>query len=123
MEELSLERLAALEHRGWDALCTSTGGAFYGELMTADALMVLVNGMVLDRDQVVASLDGAPAWDDYQLTEPTRVDLGSQAAALTYRATAYRSGEQPFVALMSSSYRLIDGFPRLALYQQTTVTH
>ena len=123
MDELSLERLVALEHRGWDALCASTGGGFYGELMTADALMVLVNGMALDRDQVVASLDGAPAWDGYQLTELRRVGLGAQAAALTYRATAHRNGAEPFVALMSSSYRLIDGAPRLALYQQTTVTH
>lgn len=123
MEELPLERLVALEHRGWDALCSSTGGAFYGELMTADALMVLVNGMALDRDQVVASLDGAPAWDGYRLTELRRVDLGAQAAALTYRATAHRDGEEPFVALMSSTYLLVEGAPRLALYQQTTVTH
>ncbi|WP_235912501.1 nuclear transport factor 2 family protein [Ruania zhangjianzhongii] len=91
--------------------------------MTADGLMVLVNGMALDRDQVVASLDGAPAWDGYQLTEVRRIDLGDHAAALTYRATAHRAGEEPFVALMSSTYRLLDGAPRLALYQQTTATH
>ena len=123
MDELSLDRMAALEHRGWDALCDSTGGAYYGRLMTADALMVLVNGVVLDRDQVVASLDGAPAWAGYQLTDLRRIDLGQDAAALTYRATAHRHGEAPFVALMTSTYRLLEGTPRLALYQQTTATH
>lgn len=123
MEELSLDRLVALEHRGWDALCAATGGTFYGRLMTADGLMVLVNGAVLDRDQVVTSLDSAPAWDGYELSDLRRVDLGAGAAALTYRATAHRSAQEPFLALMSSTYRLLDGVPRLALYQQTTVTH
>lgn len=40
-----------------------------------------------------------------------------------YRARAVRGNDQPFVALMTSTYRMIEGEPRLALYQQTTVTH
>ena len=39
-----------IEHDGWDALCRGTGADFYGTLMTDDAVMVLVNGAVLDRD-------------------------------------------------------------------------
>lgn len=121
--DLGLESLLRLERAGWDALCASTGGSYYGELMTPDAVMVLVNGMVLDRDQVVASLDGAPPWDSYQLLDPRRVGLGDGAATLVYRARAHRGEEEPFVALMASTYLLVEGLPRLALYQQTTVTH
>lgn len=116
---LSLDDLLGLEHRGWDALCRSGGAAFYSELMTDDGLMVLVNGMVLDRAQVAASLDGAPPWDRYDLDDARLVELGADAAALVYRAVAQRSGQPPFRALMTSIYRLVEGAPRLALYQQT----
>lgn len=123
MDELTLDRLLDLEHRGWDALCTSRGGEHYGRLMTHDGLMVLVNGAVLDRDAVVASLDGAPPWSSYTLTDERVVPVGDGAAALVYRARALRDGEAPFDATMASTYRLVDGEARLALYQQTTATH
>lgn len=70
----TLDRLVALEHEGWESLCDSRGGTFYG-------------------------------------------------AALVYRARAVRGDSEPFVALMSSTYRMISGVPRLAPYQQTTITH
>ncbi|SKC80536.1 DUF4440 domain-containing protein [Krasilnikoviella flava] len=123
MVDLTLDRLLDLERQGWDALCRSTGGAHYGDLMTRVALMVLVDGSVLDRDAVVASLDGAPPWDSYELHDVRRVGLGEGAAALVYRARAVRGDEAPFVALMASTYVVVDGEPRLALYQQTTATH
>ena len=47
-----------------------------------------------------------------------RPDCGSQV-----RATARRGDAPPFEALMSSTYALVDGAPRLTVYQQTTVTH
>ncbi|WP_127573636.1 nuclear transport factor 2 family protein [Georgenia faecalis] len=124
MTDLTLDALLALEHRGWYALCRSQGGAFYGELMTAEALMVLTNGMVLDRDAIAASLDDAPPWATYTLTDARAVPVGTDAAALVYRATATREGQaEPFVALMTSVYRRTGGRTRLALYQQTTITH
>jgi len=123
MTALTLETLLALEHDGWNALCGARGGGFYGELMTAEAVMVLVNGAVLDRDAVAASLDGAPPWAEFELTEPRLVAIAEEAAALVYRARAARDDdEDPFTALMTSVYVLRDGRPRLALYQQTTVT-
>lgn len=123
MTELTLARLMALEHEGWRSLTGSAGGDFYGDLMTADAVMVLVNGMVLDRDSIASSLDDSSPWASYELTEERLVGVGDDAAAVVYKASATRDGQpEPFVALMSSVYRLVDGRPRLALYQQTTVT-
>lgn len=116
---LSKSDLLALERRGWDALCDGTGAEFYGELMTADGVMVLVGGLVLERDDVVESLSAAPPWSAYELSDVRYVRLGEFAAALTYRAVARRGDEPPFHALMASSYTLVDGMPRLALYQQT----
>jgi hypothetical protein len=123
MDTFSMEELLALEKSGWDALCESRGADYYGEIMTSDAVMVLVNGMTLDRDAVRASLNAAPPWDSYDITDARVVAAGRGAAALVYRARAERVGEAPFEALMSSVYAEVDGKLRLALYQQTTVTH
>lgn len=123
MEELGLDTLMSLERQGWDALCSSSGGSFYGDLMSEDAVMVLVNGAVLDRDAVVASLDETPAWDSYELTGPRLVPITADSAALVYRAVARRGDEPPFEALMASVYARVDDGVRLALYQQTTTTH
>ena len=118
-DDLALEALTALERRGWDALCTSEGGTFYGDLMTGDAVMVLVNGAVLDRDAVIASLADAPPWDGYELSDLRHVRTGQDSAALVYRAHATRAGAAPFEALMTSTYRRVDGRVRLTVYQQT----
>ena len=124
MKELTLVRLMELEDMGWSSLSHSTGGDFYGHLMTADAVMVLVNGMVLDRDTIARSLNDSPPWASYELLGERLVGVGGDAAAVVYRASATRDRQaEPFVALMSSVYRMVDGQPRLALYQQTTITH
>ncbi|GAB3084315.1 nuclear transport factor 2 family protein [Corynebacterium aquatimens] len=119
---LDLDTLLALEHRGWDSLTNGTGGTFYGELMTEDAVMILVNGMILDRDTIAASLNDAPPWDSYSITGARLIPVSPEAATLVYRATSQR-GEDTFEAIMSSTYTLIDGSPALTLYQQTTISH
>ena len=58
-----------------------------------------------------------------KISEPRLVPVGDRSAALIYKATAQRHGEDPFIAVMTSTYRLVDGAPRLALYTQTTATH
>ena len=123
MDALGLTQLMELERRGWDSLTRSAGGDFYGRLMTPDAVMVLVNGMVLDRDTIASSLNDASPWASYELREERRVEVGGDAAALVYLARASRADQrESFVALMTSVYRLVDDQPRLVLYQQTAVT-
>lgn len=123
MTALELNHLMRLERDGWDALCRSQGADFYGRLMTEDGVMVLVNGAILDRDAVQASLKAAPAWDGYEITGERLIPVGSEGATLVYRATAQRDGDEPFEAVMSSTYALIDATPRLTVHQQTTTTH
>lgn len=124
MDDLTLDRLLELEHRGWDALSSSRGGTFYGELMTPDAVMILVNGMVLDRPTIARTLNDSPPWSSYRLEDARLVPTSETSAALVYTATARRDGQDdPFVALMASHYRVLDDQTRLTLYQQTTITH
>lgn len=114
-----LDELLELEHAGWRSLCESTGDDFYGRLMTDDGLMVLVDGSVLDRAAVVASLGQAPPWATFEIREPRLVALGERSAALVYTGEARRDDGTAFVARMASSYVRVDGAWRLALYQQT----
>ncbi|MGI8535030.1 MAG: nuclear transport factor 2 family protein [Mycobacteriales bacterium] len=116
------ETLLELERRGWDSLCNSTGGNFYGSLMTADAVMVLANGAVMDREAVVESLEYAPPWRTYSIDDARLIRSGPGSAALVYRGTAYRETDEPaFTGMMSSVYQeSADGW-RLALYQQTPI--
>lgn len=121
MAALTPESLLELEHEGWRSLRESRGGDFYGALMTPDAVMVLVDGSVLDRATIAASLNDAPPWDGVSIWDERVLPVGDDAAALVYRARAHRGDAPPFEALMSSVYcRTRDGV-RLALYQQTAL--
>lgn len=122
MAALDMETLLALEKRGWDSLCHGEGGSFYAELMTPDAVMVLVNGIILGRETIAGSLNDSPPWSTFELTDARLVAVSSTGAALIYQATATRDGDEPFIALMSSVYCQVEGRIQLALYQQTAIT-
>jgi hypothetical protein len=114
------DSLLELERAGWDSLCNTTGSQFYGEVMLPDALMVLANGMVMNRDTVVSSLSEAPPWRAYDIDEVRLIQLDDDNATLVYVGTAYRDGEEPaFVGAMSSAYHRTDDGWKLALYTQT----
>ena len=117
---MTRDELLELEHAGWKSLCDGTGDIFYAELMTDDAVMVLANGMVMDRATVRAALGQSPPWARYEIADVRLIEISEDAAALVYTGTAHRDGtEEPFVAAMSSVYhRGVDGW-KLALYQQS----
>lgn len=117
-----LDELLDLEHQGWKSLCNSTGADFYGQIMTSDGVMVLAHGQVFDRQAVIDSLNEAPPWRTYDITDERLIALSDDHAILVYTGRAYRDEEGPaFTALMSSVYTRQDGTWRLALYQQTPV--
>lgn len=117
-----LAELLDLEHQGWQSLCDSTGADFYGQIMLEEAVMLLAHGQALDRSQVMESLNSAPAWSDYEITDAHLVELTDSSGVLTYRGAAWRGERTPvFQALMSSVYVKRDGTWRLASYQQTVI--
>jgi ketosteroid isomerase-like protein len=114
------EELLVLERDGWNALCQRRGAEHFGDLMTADALMVLANGQVMDRDEVVEALADATPWASFELADLRAVALGDGGAALVYRATALRDADaRPFVATMTSVYAKDGQRWRLVLYTHT----
>ncbi|MGO4442160.1 nuclear transport factor 2 family protein [Mycobacterium sp. 2YAF39] len=119
----TLDALLELEHAGWKSLSNGTGDEFYGNAMTDGALMVLANGMVMDRDAVTSALGQSPPWTRYEIEDAKLVEIDSDTAALVYKGTGYREGaDEPFVGAMSSVYTRGAGGWKLALYQQTAIT-
>ncbi|WP_374761861.1 nuclear transport factor 2 family protein [Nesterenkonia aerolata] len=92
-EQLELDNLLALEHRGWDSLCRQQGGSFYGSIMMPEALMILVNGMVLDRATIAATLNDSPAWSSYTIDNPRCIAISATSSVLIYHATASRTSQ------------------------------
>ncbi|WP_322409755.1 nuclear transport factor 2 family protein [Microbacterium invictum] len=117
----SLGRFGAHSDGGaaWASWVTSAGAEFYGDLMTDDAVMVLADGVVMDRSQVRTAHAEAPTRDSFEMTEERMVPAGTSTAALVYRGAARRAGmPEPFVAAMTSVYERVDGQIRLALYSR-----
>lgn len=109
-----------LERAGWNALCNSTGAEFYGGVMLSYAVMVLANGMVMDRDTVVDALSKSPPWRTYEIEDVRVIAVDNDTAILVYTGIAYRDGDEPaFTGAMSSVYHRDDDGWKLALYQQT----
>jgi hypothetical protein len=118
-----VDELIELEHAGWRSLCDGTGDDFYARAMADDGLMVLANGAVMTRDQVVDALGQSPPWASYEMEDVRVLPLGEDAAALVYVGTGRRDGDDPpFVGVMSSVYIRRRGEWKLALYQQTPST-
>ena len=116
------EELIELERAGWDSLCDGSGSTFYGSLMAPGGLMILANGQVLSRDEVVASLADAPTWASYEITNARMVTINDESVAIVYLGTGHRSGSDDFVGIMTSVYTRRDDGWQLQLYQQTTVS-
>ncbi len=113
------DELLEVEKAGWDSLCEGTGDEFYGDIMTEEGLMVLANGMIMDRSTVAKALAEAPPWDEYSIDDPELITLGDATHALVYTGTARRDGEDDFVGIMTSVYVRHHDTWQLALYQQT----
>lgn len=119
---MDLTELLELEHQGWKSLCNSTGADFYGRMMTDEGVMTLAHGFVLNREQVIASLNEAPPWSSYEISEERLVHCSDCAAVLVYRGKAWRGETEPeFEAWMSSVYVKTGDEWRLVSYQQTPI--
>jgi hypothetical protein len=117
-----VDTLLELERAGWDSLCDSTGSEFYGASMLADAVMVLADGTVMDRQTVVSALSESPPWRTYEISDVRCIPIDEDNAALVYTGTAWRDGAEPaFRGAMSSVYHRTGDTWRLALYQQTSM--
>jgi hypothetical protein len=108
------QQILELEEQFW------RGGAdVYRRHLAADALMVFGPVGVLDRDGIIASVEGGQRWDDVAFSDVRFVRLTGDACVVTYRADAQRAGEAAYTALVGSVYVRRDGAWQLAFHQHT----
>jgi hypothetical protein len=112
------ERLIALEHEGWEALSSGAGGAYYRERLTGDALMAFPFG-VLTREATIEAMDAAPPWERFEIRDPRVVALGPDSGVVVYEVTAQRAGEDPYAAVVSSTFVRDGDTWKLAFHQQS----
>jgi uncharacterized protein (TIGR02246 family) len=112
--------LEDLERRGWEALSSPEGAAFYEDLMADDGVMVFP-GMVLDKAETVRAIADAPPWQSFELADLRVIEATPESGIVTYDATARRADEDEYRALMSTVYARRDGRWRLLLHQQSPI--
>src|SRR3954451_10512492 len=112
------DELIELEHEGWNALVAGDAAAYYGERLAADAVMAFPFGM-MGREEAIASMAAAPPWESFSISEARVVALTPDSGVLVYRVVARRPGEQPYAAVVSSTFARAQGEWRVAFHQQS----
>lgn len=116
------DELVAAEREGWEALSTDGGADHYREHLAPDAVMAFPFG-VLGRAEAIAAMEAAPPWSSFALRDPRAVALGDDAGVLVYAVRARRDGQEPYEAVVSSTFvRGPDGGWLLAFHQQSPTT-
>jgi hypothetical protein len=112
------ELLIGLEREGWEALVAGRGGAYYREHLAANAVMAFPFG-VMTREAAIEAMESAPPWKRFEIREAQVVELGSDSGVVVYSVEAQRPGDEPYSAVVSSTFvREADGW-KLAFHQQS----
>ena len=111
------DELVALEREGWAALSGGDPAAFYDRVLASHAVMVFSFG-ALNRDDAVAAMAQAPPWDEHELSDVEVRELAPGIAVVVYRVQA-RRGDEPYEAMLASTYVCIGDDWRLAMHQQS----
>ncbi|MGV8964972.1 MAG: DUF4440 domain-containing protein [Cellulomonas sp.] len=114
----NLDLLVDVERQGWNALCAGEAGPYYREHLTEDAQMAFSFG-VLAREEAIVAMESAPPWKTFEMQDPRVVALTPESGIVLYRVVASRAGEDPYVAMISSTFVRRDGEWKLAFHQQT----
>lgn len=118
-----MQELIELEEQGWQALSSDGNAAqtFYDAVLHDDAVMFFPGGMRLEGKQLILESLAAQPWKTYQIEAPRILSLSEKAALLAYKVRAQREGDEPYEALIGSTYTQVGGQWKLIFHQQTPV--
>jgi ketosteroid isomerase-like protein len=109
--------LIALEKGFWGAAGSRDS---YDAHLAVDAVHVFPGwGATDDNERVLQAVETVEPWETFSIEDLRLVELGDQAAALVYTARARRTGQDEYVAAMTSVYRRADDGWELVIHQQT----
>lgn len=110
--------LIDLERRGWEALSSDSGSAYYESHLTADAVMGFPFGL-MNRQEALSGIDEAEPWSSFRIDNPQVIQLGPDSGIVAYSVVAQREGQEPFSAVVSSTFVRQGGDWKLAFHQQS----
>jgi hypothetical protein len=110
--------LIGIERRGWEALCSDDAEAYYRQHMTEDALMAFPFGL-MDKEEALKAMAEATPWSRYEMKDPRLVPLGPDSGVVAYSVVAQREEQEPFSAVISSTFVRRKGEWKLAFHQQS----
>ena len=119
---MTLEKqLITVERKLW-----KNDAALYEANLIPEALLVFAETGVITRDVALDAIRQENAegrrWADVRFDDIRTLPLGTDAALLTYKATARWQGQtNQMIALCTSVYTLRNNAWKLALHQQTTL--
>ena len=105
----------SMEQEFWGA-----GVDFYRDHLAPDAKMLFPEPVgMLNRDEVIRSIDESPRWTRVEMEERSRVSLHPEVELLAYRARAWREGDtEVYQAWIVSVYRALEDSWLLVYHQQ-----
>lgn len=116
MNDQLINELVELEDGFWDAAGTPR---FYDDNFAEDGVIALPMG-IMAKSEVMEAMEAAEPWSEHDMRSPRVIEINRDVAALVYRASARRVGqESDYEAVISSVYARRDGAWKLILHQQT----
>ncbi|WP_062462886.1 nuclear transport factor 2 family protein [Demequina soli] len=117
-----MHEVERLERAGWEARSGGDPRAFFERVLAPDAVMVLPDVGVLERDEAIVEVATAQPWSVHRLEEMRLVTPAENVAILLYLSRAIR-WDVEHVARTASTY-VLDGHSwRMVLHQETHVSH
>jgi len=95
---------------------------YYDQELAQRSLMIFPQPVgILDRDETLTAIEGAPRWEEVKMSEKHYLHPSDDCRVLVYRVHAQRHGEPPYEALCSSVYARVKFEFVLVSHQQTPV--
>jgi hypothetical protein len=94
------------------------GGEHYRTHLAPNAVMAFPFE-VISRQEAVDAMEAAPPWSSFDLVDPQVVELSADSGIVVHGVSAHRAGEEPYAAIVSSTFVRGDGRWLLALHQQS----
>ncbi|WP_062317388.1 DUF4440 domain-containing protein [Demequina maris] len=117
-----MHEVERLERQAWEELSGGDPRAFFGRVLASDAVMLLPDVGLLERDESIDSMATTQPWDVHTLEDMRVLAPSEDVAVVVYRARAIRWDMQ-HVTHVSSAYVRLDGEWRLLVHQQTAASH
>lgn len=91
------------------------------EIMGPECLMAFGPMGIMDQSTILDSMRDAPRWSSVDMTDRTQTRPADNVSIIAYRATATTLGSEPYEAVCTSIYIVLDGLWKLTQHQQSVV--